>query len=62
MINASGWTVPAAAMAGAAFVRVQVDNAVLSVLENALTADRFVFEKNGTDVRVTGTNLGLLLQ
>jgi hypothetical protein len=47
--------------AGTTFLRVEVKNALLSVLGNSLTADRLVFEKSGSDVTVTGDNVSFIL-
>ena len=61
LVGGQSIAVPAAA-ASSFFVQIQIANAVLSVLGNSLTADSLTFQKNGSNVAVSGTNLGFLLQ
>ena len=68
MFTIGGQAVQVPAATSGSFVRVVVGKnpdqtpATVSVLGNSLTADQFVFEKNGAQVQVSGSNLGLLLQ
>ncbi len=64
-------TVPVPAATSGSFVQVVLGPtttgqtttpASVTVLGNSLTADQFIFQKNGSEVQVSGTNLGLLLQ
>ena len=52
--------VPAAAGAGH-FVRVEIQNGMLSVLGNGFSAEKFVFESSGAGIAVSGGKLGFNL-
>ena len=62
VLNVAGQdvTVAGAPTAGY-FVRVEVTGGIFTVLGSSFSADKFVFEKSGADVQVTGSNLGLQL-
>ena len=60
-LQVGGETVVIEAATGGLYVRVDITDGILSVLGNELTADRFSFELAGTEVEVSGDNLGLLM-
>ena len=60
VVAGATWTL-AAAVPGASYVRVDVAAAMLGLPGFALTADLFVFERQGGDVVVDGRSVGLTL-
>jgi hypothetical protein len=58
-VNSHDYAAEASTVGG--YVRVDVTSATLVILSNSFTADSLVFEKNGSDVLMSGENMGLVL-